>query len=153
MDWPTYFISLCSAVVVAFLTPRFQHLVWKRQRLREQPIAIAERFAKVSSNFIVVTDITPPHGASDSAGLLENASGFLEQDALLVLIQILFESRRALDSGNKLKKALTSLRSHPPPEEGIRRLYALRVDLLSCLFAEAFDISVEKLADRAGPES
>jgi hypothetical protein len=38
--------STVTGVVVAFLAPHFQHSVWKTQRLREQRIAVADRFAK-----------------------------------------------------------------------------------------------------------
>jgi hypothetical protein len=115
--------------------------VWKRQKLREQRLAVAERFAGVSSSFSVVTNWARP---------LEDSSKLLEQDALLVLIQVLFERKRTLDSGTALRSLLNSVPPNQLPQDDlIRALYAQRVDLLACLFAEAFDVSTEDLAERA----
>src|SRR5207244_718540 len=107
MDWPTLGTSLGSAVLVAFFSPRFQHLVWKKQRLREQRISLAERFAKISGDLRIIAHLTPHGSFTDPAAApSEDAAKFLEQEALLLLVQVLFERKRTLDSGTKLKKAL-----------------------------------------------
>jgi hypothetical protein len=145
MSWITVFISLGSALIVAFLSPRFAHLIWKKQKLREQRIAVAERFAKISADIYIVGNLHPRPPQQDVVGSqsLEKVSTFLEQDALLALIHVLFERKDTLASGLNLKKELQS------GSRDLQSLYALRVDLLGRLFAEAFEISTEDLAHRA----
>lgn len=150
MDWPTLLTSLSSAVVVAFLGPRFQHLVWKKQKLREQRLSVAERFDATNRNFWLVTNVMPPANADDHARIAEDVAKFLEQRGVLILVMVLFERQGTLDSANKLRACLDSrpqLSSHEYPQY-LETLYALRVDLLSRLFAEAFEVSTERLIKR-----
>jgi hypothetical protein len=149
MEWTTFLTSLCSAITVAFAAPRFQHLIWSRQRLREQRISVAERFAAMNSNVRLTTNLSPRLPSADQE---HNASQFLEQDALLILIQVLFDREDTLASGNRLRAWLNS----QPPQlsvESFSTLWMLRVDLLGRLFAEAFQVSSKRLSKRAFPKS
>ena len=147
MNWPTFLTSATSAVIVAilaaFLNPRFQHLFWKRQKLREQRVSIAERFAELHVKFTLTPAVS------------ENFqwSSVFEVDALLVLVQVLFERPDTLESASRLKAWLNS---HPLqlsenlPIGDFMKLWALRVDLLSRLFAEAFEISTDQVRSKSG---
>lgn len=138
MDWPTLATSAGTAVIVAFFAPRFQHLVWKSQRLREQRIEVADRFAKAgfSAHTFALTRS------------LESVTGYLEQAALLVLIQVLFDDSETLRAATEFKTALDAMAT-AASEEDMRKVHVLRIHLLSRLFAEAFEISTDKLARRA----
>ena len=145
VNWPTFITSLGSAVVVAFLAaflnPRFQHLFWKKQKLREQRVSTAERFAALHGKFTLAPE----------APVNPDFSNYFEEDALLILVQVLFAREDTLRSGNRLKEWI---RSHPfqlseyVPLEELRELWMLRVDLLSRLFAEAFEIATDDLEER-----
>jgi hypothetical protein len=137
MDWPTVATSTGTAVLAAFLAPRFQHLVWKSQRLREQRIQVADRFAK---------DGFSAHTFALSRSV-ESVTGYLEQAALLALIQVLFNDPETLRVATAFKTALDTM-PMPASEEDMRRVHVLRIHLLSRLFAEAFNISTGKLARR-----
>lgn len=146
MNWPTFIASVSSAVVVAvlaaFLNPRFQHLFWKKQKLREQRVSIAERFAAL-------------HGKLTPAAAGIDFSARFEEHALLALVQILFEREDTILSGNRLKAWLDSHPIHlggSSPISVFMEAWTLRIDLLSRLFAEAFEISTGGLEKRAGPQ-
>lgn len=147
MDWPTVATSVAAStvagVVVAFLAPRFQHSVWKTQRLREQRIAVADRFAKIAFS-------TDTFSLSRS---VESATGYLEQSALLALIQVLFEDPEALRAATAFKAVFDCTPTSSASTEELRQLRALRVHLLALLFAEAFNISTDKLTRRAASKS
>ena len=104
MNWPTFVTSASTAVIVAvlaaFLNLRFQHLFWKRQKLREQRASIAERYAALHGKFT----LAPAEG-----GKFEWSS-VVEEAALLILVQVLFERQDVLISANRLKAWLNS---HP----------------------------------------
>ena len=111
MDWPTvlisFGISFGGAVTVAYLGPRFQHLVWKKQKLREQRIAVAQQFSEISSDFRIAThwlslDASKPEAAR------EGLSKLLEQDALLVLVRVLFTADGTMTSADNLRMRLNA---------------------------------------------
>jgi hypothetical protein len=138
MNWPTFITSLGTGVIVAFvaafLSPRFQHLFWKKQKLREQRVLIAERFAALHGEFTLAR-----------AAEVDFSSRF-EEDALLVLVQVLFEREQTKISGSRLKEWLYNhaieLSASEKPSV-LLEVWALRIDLLSRLFAEAFEISTD----------
>lgn len=154
MDWPTIGISAATAVIVAYLGPQFQHLMWKKQKLREQRINVAERFAKLGSHLSVATHSVSP--TAPASQLLEVASLYLEQFALLQIIQVLFEEPITREAGTAFKRVLDEI----PPKtagsetfENVSKINLFRVQLLACLFAEAYEISTSRLAHlvQAGP--
>lgn len=148
-----------AGVIVAFVSPRFAHLVWKKQKLRDQQILIAERFARISANFIVLTHMTSPDWNAAQFGtdkMLDNFSAIQEQESLLVLIWCLFKRKDTLDAVLRLKQGLRGLSTAPDrrrSEEEIRMLYKLRVDLLSKLFGEAFDLTDDLLKRKAAGDA
>jgi len=95
MNWPTFITSVGTAVIVAFLAaflnPRFQHLFWKKQKLREQRVLIAERSAALHGEFTLTR-----------AAEVDFSSRF-EEGALLALVQVLFECEETIISCNRLK--------------------------------------------------
>jgi hypothetical protein len=147
VDLPTVVTSVLAStvtgVVVAFLAPHFQHSVWKTQRLREQRIAVADRFAKTA--FSTVT-----FSLSQS---VESITGYLEQSALLALIQVLFNDTETLQTATAFKSAFDRMPTSSASSEDLKQLHALRIQLLALLFAEAFDISTDKLARRTASKS
>lgn len=160
MDWPTLLTSFSSAVIVASLGPslgpRLQHYFWKKQKRGEQRLAVAERFGAMNANFWLVINVVPP--TDDHARRAADETKFLEQDALLTTVMVLFERRDTRDSASRLRECLNSRpqlpHEHQQYEEYIKTLYALRVDLSTRLFAEALEISTERLIKRnAAPSS
>lgn len=149
MDWPTIATSVGTAVIVAFLAPRFQHFVWKAQRLREQRIAIAERFAKINISLPVFTHSAPP---PTSPTALQIGELYIEQFALLALIQVLFNDRETLAVATTFREALDRAAPDTLSPEQLQKLGVLRADLQARLFAEAFGISANKLTRRASPK-
>lgn len=143
VDWPTVATSTGTAVLVAFLAPRFQHFVWKTQRLREQRIAVADRFAK---------DAFSTHTFSLSRSV-ESVTGYLEQSALLALINVLFNDPETLRAALAFKVAFDRIPASSASNEELKQLHAIRIHLLALLFAEAFNISTDKLARRAASKT
>jgi len=147
MNWPTILTSVSSAVIVAvlaaFLNPRFQHAFWKKQKLREQRVSIAERFAAL-------------HGKLTPAAAEIDFSARFEEHALLALVQTLFEREDTIVSCTRL---MAWLDSHPIRLDGrspisvFMEAWTLRIDLLIRLFAEAFEISAESLETRGAVHS
>jgi hypothetical protein len=149
MDWPTFGASAITAVTVAFLGPRFQHIVWRSQRLREQRIAVAERLAKIGASLYVATHAAPAVTMTAPERAVETAELYLEQFSLLALVQVLFNDPGTLEAGTAFKRVLDEATPTGVSVEYRQKLHAYRVNLLSRLFAEAFGISVKKLERRA----
>ena len=149
----TVLISIISAIIsgtaVAFLSPRFAHSIWKKQKLREQQVTVAERFEKLFSDLHIAGNIrpVPPRGKLIDEKSLENSlkveSRFWEQHALFILTFVLFERDDTLSLGMRLKRMIDD-RSKDYPA-----LYSLRMEFLAYMFAEAFGISPEKIAHRS----
>jgi hypothetical protein len=141
MNWPTFFTSVSSAVTVAilaaFLTPRFQHVFWKKQKLREQRLSVAERFAALHAK-VLFNPTSKPELAE-----------FVEEDALLVLVPILFEREDTIAAAYRLKLWRNSHPRQGMSEEDIRYVWAVRVDILTRLFAEVFEIATWRVEERA----
>lgn len=148
MDWPTIAISGATAIVVAFLGPRFQHFIWRTQKIREQRIAVAERFAKIGTALSIFAH-SSRRDIANRDELLETGSLYLEQFSILVLVRVLFDDPQTLASCDALKAALDETTPDTASVENVGKLHALRVQLLACLFAEAFGVSTKKLIHRA----
>jgi hypothetical protein len=43
-------VSLVVALIVSYFGPRFNFPIWRKQKRKEQQLAIAERFAKISAS-------------------------------------------------------------------------------------------------------
>jgi hypothetical protein len=136
VNWTTILLSLTSAVTVAvlaaFLNPTFQHAVWKKQKLREQRIVIAERFAAINAGFRF----------SSPQEVEPNWGGILEMDGLLRLVEVLFERDETKKAGSGLRLWLDShgmLLTGELPISQFMEMLRLRVELLARLFAEAFE--------------
>ena len=136
MNWATFLLSVTSAVIVAvlaaYLTPRFQHAVWRRQKLREQRIAVAERFAAMNANFRFASpdEVEPNWGE------------VFEMDGLLRLVEVLFERGEVRNARENLRAWLDTnptLLSGQLPIDQFMKMWKLRVEVLAALFAEAFE--------------
>src|ERR1039457_4617442 len=142
---PTMLISIVSAVMsgtaVAFLSPRFAHSIWKKQKLREQQVAVAEQFANIFSDLHIAGNIVPK--PSHDEGSMKIASRFYEQYSLFILAFVLFEREDTLSLGNRLLKMVND-GSHD-----FKTLYSLRTEFLAHMFAEALGISTEKISQRS----
>lgn len=127
--------SFSSAVIVASLGPslgpRIQHHFWKKQKLGEQRLAVAERFDAMNRNFWLMTNVIPP--TDDHAKLAEDVTKFLEQDGLLTTVMVLFERRDTLDSASGLREWLNNRprvsHDYQQYEQYLKTLYAIRFDL------------------------
>ena len=105
-------------------------------------MSVAERFAALHGKFT----LAPIEGERFQW------SSVFEEGALLILIQVLFERENVLISSTRLKAWLDS---HPPqlseslPIGEVKALWALRVDLLTRLFAEAYEISEKRVRSKS----
>jgi hypothetical protein len=130
MTWLTIVVSLGCSVVVAYLTPQFSHFAWRKQKRREQQLEIAERFAQSNSNLWLASN-TP------SAGLVDMDNARIAQNALVLLIVMLFDDEDTLSLIAELRKKIAS-----DDEEGD---VVLRMRIAPRLFAEALGIHMEPL--------
>lgn len=144
-DLSAILLSIISAIIsgtaVAFLSPRFAHSVWKKQKLREQQVAVAEQFAKLFSDLHIAGNLRPVPSLDE--GSMEIESRFHEQRALFILAFVLFDWEDTLSFGIKLLKLIND-NSHD-----FQALSSLRAEFLARMFAEALDISPEKITKRS----
>jgi hypothetical protein len=141
MNWPTLITSVISAVIVAalaaWLNPLFQHRFGKKQKLREQRLSIAERFAGSHAK-----NLLPPQSTAD---LLT----FIEANAFLVLVPVLFERQETLAASNRLHRWQMDRSLANLSVDEFKYWWALRIDLLTRLFAEAFEIDTNEITRRS----
>jgi hypothetical protein len=135
VNWLTLITSVITAFVAAFLAAylnsRFQHFFWKKQKLREQRVSIAERFVAL-------------HAKLHPADAEIDFSARFEEHVLLALVQVIFDREDTILSGSHLKAWLDS---HPiqlsggSPISVFMEAWTLRINLVSRLFAEAYEMS------------
>ena len=145
MNVLTVVLSLLSALIVAFLSPKFGYFVWRKQRRREQQLALADRFAKLNSDLRIIGNLKPRPKEGESSSerhAVDAAAPFLEQNALLSLIFVAFERKHTLESALMLKRAVDA-------GTAFQSIYSLRVDLLARLFAEALEIPPDVISRRS----
>lgn len=135
MNWTTFLLSLVSAITVAvltsFLAPRFQHSIWKKQKFSEQRISVAERLGALNAAFRFEAD-----DGSDP-----NWGNVWEMDGLLRLVEILFERQETRKAAADLKSWIDNhgiKLTGEIPITDFMELWKLRVELLACLYSEAF---------------
>ena len=120
------FCAIISGTAVAFLSPRFAHLVWKKQKRREQQIAVAEKFERLFSDIHISGNIRPkPTGekATDER-LLIIESRFWEQQALFILTWVLFEREDTLALATQLMRMVNE------GSRDFQNLYRVRTEFL-----------------------
>jgi hypothetical protein len=134
-------VSLVVSLVLIYLSPWFTHLVWKKQKRKEQQLAIADRFAKLSYDLNIVRDSCP--GPEDTREVFfEKSSLFLEQNALILLIRVLFDHKRTVNAEQRFRDLMLT----DMPD--VNRMHILRSELMACLFAEALEIPFEPPSQR-----
>ncbi|HSY03627.1 MAG TPA: hypothetical protein VK819_15800 [Acidobacteriaceae bacterium] len=138
MNWSTVAVSLACSVVVAYLSTHFTHLVWGKQKRREQQLAVAERFANIRLQFYVYANIDP----KTTEERLKIAPARVEQDSVLMLICTLFKRRDTILWTIKLRRAINEHRTD------IEVMHRLRLDITVGLFAEALGISMNEVSKR-----
>jgi hypothetical protein len=112
-------ISVSVSLAVSFISPWWTHKLWKRQKLKEQQLAVAERFAAVLAGF--------PEDRPDEP--LQLSWHFT---SLMVLIGTLFKNRELREV------AVGLVRTEPPLT---CRLHAREFGRLQALlFEEALEI-------------
>lgn len=80
--------SAVVALLVFALTPYINLVVWKKQKLREQQLAVAKRFAELSTNQYARWGNSSPEVFPGGAD--EMHSTLWEQEGLLLLIPCIF---------------------------------------------------------------
>ena len=124
-------IAAVVSVTVAVISPLFTHHLWKRQKRKEQQLAVAERFAARTAEMVASTFLNAVDSVSAQR---EKDAARLEVMGILYLVPILFET-----SGSSMLAA--ELRNHPL--SGQRALNKIR-DLQVALFAEALDLPYQR---------
>ena len=115
----TALIAAAVSLSVSLISPAFTHHLWKRQKLKEQQLAVAERFAAILAGF--------PEDKPDEPIQLS-----WHFTSLLVLIGTLFENE-------ELREVARGLARTEPPFTA--RLHAREFGRLqTLLFEEALEI-------------
>jgi predicted negative regulator of RcsB-dependent stress response len=147
MNWSTVGVSLLCSIVVVILTTFFNHRVWRIQKRHEQKLAIAEKFAKISDNMFIYTNLalsmaSPAFTAKDRNDI---AAASIEQNALLALAWTVFEKKETLAWLKQLNQELLK-----PGKDNFQKLHETRINTTVCLFAEALSIPIKDI-DRKFP--
>jgi hypothetical protein len=137
--------SLVVALAVSFAAPRFNFGIWKKQKLREQQLSIAERFAKLGADMYVYSNVLPrvAKDHEDAKRFVEAMAPMLEQRALVGLMSVLFDNEELWLLGTELGEIYDS-----GDEEGAKRIPEIRGRMMEMMYAEALEISSRKLAKR-----
>jgi hypothetical protein len=75
-------------------------------------------------------------------------SDFVEEDALLALTPVLFEREDTIAASYRMKSWRTAHRMVGMSEEEVKEIWALRIDIQTRLFAEAFEITPRQVTER-----
>jgi hypothetical protein len=127
-------VSLVVALVVSYFGPRFNFPVWRRQKRKEQQLAIAERFAKISASpYSVGYD----NYDSNHETWLRAQELRQERQTLLFLIPVIFEDAKTWELVTRVTILIDALDGWTKiTPEG----YLLLIQVGARLFAEALDI-------------
>ena len=125
-------IAAVVSVSVAVFSPLFTHHLWKRQKRKEQQLAVAERFAAVFSEFVALARFDMGDSSWKAADVARFETIRTEFHGILYSVFVLFDSdvskRRAEDL-----------------------MFAKKIGTLECaelqsfLFAEALDLSTKAI--------
>jgi hypothetical protein len=140
--------SAVVALLVFALTPYMNLVVWKKQKRKEQQLAIAKRFAELSANQYARWGSS---SAEVFAGEDEMHTTLWEQEGLLLLIPCIFKTPAVKQCANWLAE---TLKETPPTNiekfQTYRGSVEMRNDLQAMLFAEALDIDSTAVRQIAG---
>jgi hypothetical protein len=125
----TAVIAAAVSLSVSLISPAFTHHLWKRQKRKEQQLAIAERFAVLNAEMAAAVD------TRDLKAVFEKSPAELELIGILYVIPVLFENEETVD------RALTLLGRGSSKESPM----ILRMELQGYLFAEALNTSFKKI--------
>jgi hypothetical protein len=121
-------IAALVSLSVAIFSPLFTHHLWKRQKRKEQQLALAERFAVLRAELRTYDD------NRDQGAWYKWANARTEMSGLLFVVQVLFEKDDVIIRAKKLRGVQN-------PET----IEVQRVELQTYLFAEALDVSFDKI--------
>jgi hypothetical protein len=120
-------IAAIVSLSVAVFSPLFTHHLWKRQKRKEQQLAIAVRFCTLIAEIAAA--------AAVNMASVNKSPAETELIGILYVIPVLFENEETVD------RALTLLGRGRSEESPV----ILRIDLQGYLFAEALNISFKKI--------
>jgi hypothetical protein len=83
--FPAIVSGMVAALLTSIIAPTVQHIVWKRQKLRDQKLVLTERLASVIPRLVSLFDVDTER--SDKNQLIG------EIDAILFMSQVLFIKR------------------------------------------------------------
>jgi hypothetical protein len=131
--------SVGVALTVLWVGPRLTFMVWKKQKLREQQLEVAKKFAEVSTNFFVFFNIKPirDEDASDTAKIVEAFAPVFEQQLTMTLIAVLFKHEPTLDNLDKLKEGFGE---EGGSHEKLSEMSRVRNEISALLYAEALEV-------------
>jgi hypothetical protein len=130
------FVSAIVALIISFLSPRFTHTMWKRQKRKEQQVAVAERYAVLLTQLIASDNLTFLRDRSVAEALRLTPTE-IEFRGMLFVIQVLFES-------DNIKRRAREV------AEGGETAVRMRAELMAYLLAEALDLPFDKIPKLGG---
>jgi hypothetical protein len=122
-------IPAIVALIVCTISPLFTHYLWKRQKRSERKLAVAERYAVLNAE--VEAHLHPEDFAA--RGRLSAAKN--EMLGLLFVVPVLFQKKEVVIRAKALRGGVRN------PETIARQ----RIELEAYLFAEALDVSFDKI--------
>jgi hypothetical protein len=111
----------------------FTHRFWKRQKLKEQQLAVAERFS------VLRQELLASSGIQEGDAFVRSVHAREEMAGLLYMVPVLFEKKEVVTRVDDLKH----LRIVD------NNIHGQRVELQCYLFAEALDLPFDKIKYRA----
>jgi hypothetical protein len=130
-------IAAVVSVTVAIISPLFTHHLWKRQKRKEQQLAIAERYATFHAELSAYDP-----GVHDESRRRRYESLKLEMLGLLFVVNVLSEKAKVRTLADDVQLSLISPNPpHSEPSISGEKFFELQ----AYLFAEALDIPFSKV--------
>jgi hypothetical protein len=127
----TAVIAAAVSLSVSFISPAFTHHLWKRQKRKEQQLAIAQRYFELRAQ----TSPSLYSALFEGDQRLQAKQADVEMSGLLFLIPIFFKKKEVLVRA-------AGLRGVTEPADNW-----IYFELQAFLFAEALNVPFEKVPD------
>jgi hypothetical protein len=125
--------SLIVALAVAYFAPKFQHGVWKKQKLREQRLETAKQFQACASDLAFIWDLD-----SDDAARQRRNKLLTDLNSICSTVRILFDRKETRSFCDMFQRCLAAPPDSPPPLD-FTTAYSARSEIVARLFAESLD--------------
>jgi hypothetical protein len=105
------------------------HHLWKRQKRKEQQLAVAERYAVLRAEMSASVDF------SDLKAAFKRTPAEMELQGLLFVIPVLFKTEEVVTYARRLQL----------PGDSNKPVWMVRYELQAYLFAEALNVPFDKV--------